>query len=188
MFEYKDSLAENRLRTGINENKPISDVLKIVTPKYLTNLETNLIPTMLNEPIAYFSYLDDINKLIMNMSAAECKQFKITYIHGMGPFWSSLVLKKNSIWFEELNNIFTHRMTRTQGNKCNDFNLKVMGKVLQNNGYGCTGREYVFSRKFCSQSELGKIFTYKVCQNYLELTRVPLCVFLSFNKPSRMSL
>ncbi len=53
MFDATNQLIENHLRTGVGENKPIADVLQIVTPQYLSNLKTDLIPTMLNETIVY---------------------------------------------------------------------------------------------------------------------------------------
>jgi hypothetical protein len=118
MFQTKNAIIESHLLTAVGENQPIANVLQTVTPQYLPNLKKAFIPTMLKESIVYFTYLDDINSLIKKMSADECRQFKVTNINGIGPFWSGLVFKKNSTWFKKLNYIVTERMTCCKENKC----------------------------------------------------------------------
>jgi hypothetical protein len=115
MFPDNGALIENQLRMGVGENKPVSDVLKIVTPQYLSIQNTDLIPTMLNTTIVYFTNLDDINGLVQQMTEVECQHFKVSIIDGIGPLWTSIALKKNSSWFEEINAIVTHRLTRSFG-------------------------------------------------------------------------
>jgi hypothetical protein len=115
---FSSTLLGDNLRTGVGENKPIADLLQIVSPRYASDIKTKLITTILNETIVYFTSLGDINNLIKQMNAAECKQFQVSKVNGIGPFWSGLVLKKNSIWFEKLNYMVTERTTRSHGNEC----------------------------------------------------------------------
>ncbi len=112
MFPNKNSLIENHLRTAVGENKPIADVLQILTPQYLPDLKYNLISTMLNQSIVFFDDMSEINGWIAQMSTAECKQFQVSIIEGIGPFWASCILKKHSVWFNELNDRVTERLTR----------------------------------------------------------------------------
>jgi hypothetical protein len=115
MFKYKNIFIEKNLRLGLSENKPIADVLQTTAPQYLSDLKTALISTMLNQSVIYFTNMYDINALISQMSAAQCKEFRVSNVNGIGPQWSGLIVKKNSIWFNELNNLVTDRMTRATG-------------------------------------------------------------------------
>jgi len=114
LFWFNNTQIENLFRTAVGENQPMADVLQMVTPRYQSDLKTDLIPTMLNERIVLFVDMDTIYDLIKKMSATECQQFKVSNINGLGLTWASLVLKKNSIWFDELNYIVTERTTRAQ--------------------------------------------------------------------------
>jgi hypothetical protein len=120
LFHHENMIIEDQLRTGVGENKPIADLLQTVTPQYLLNMnKSSFIPTMLNGSIVYIDSLVKVNEVIAKMSTDECKQVKVSNINGIGPFWLSIILKKESIWFTELNNIVTHRMTRFYlENKC----------------------------------------------------------------------
>jgi hypothetical protein len=113
MFPYKNSDIESHLRTAVGEIKPIADVLQKVTPENLLNMKTDFISTMLNKERVYFDDLPTIIDLMQQMSTAECKQFKLSIINGIGPSWTSVGLKKNSSWIKKINAIVTTRRTRT---------------------------------------------------------------------------
>jgi len=120
LFRYKNYVIENQLRTAkIGENRLISDVLQILQPQYVTNLRSSILQTMLSESIVYIDALARVNDVISNMTPKECTQFKLITLNGIGPLWISVVTRKKSHWFKELNNYVTHRATRRQeGNEC----------------------------------------------------------------------
>lgn len=89
---------------------PFARAISKFPPIYKEQTKISFADAILSKQIIYINDLDDINVLVSEIiPVKDCMDYQISEIIGLDPLWTAAILKKNSPWFEAINNEVTLR-------------------------------------------------------------------------------